>query len=285
MQIISQLTNVVSREPTVLTIGFFDGVHRGHQQVIHRVTECALQQGSQAVLVTFWPHPQRVLHPEKPKLLLTTLQEKLDLLASLGGLDMVVVMPFTAELARLTPREYLELLCTHFQLRTLIVGSDFALGHNRVGNITWLQDAGEELGFAVETFTISAGDSRISSTRIRELVAAGLLEEAPDLLGRSYTVVGTVIQGDRHSRELGFPTANVLLDPVKLLPAKGVYAVRVRLPDDERASISGAAYVGRRPKFGEGNSVPVEVHLPDIQVDLYGKKLEIEFMACLRNEP
>src|SRR5438067_11478634 len=130
MQINSQLTHVDACEPAVLTIGFFDGVHRGHQQVIRRVTEYAFHQGSQAVLVTFWPHPQRVLHPEKPKPLLTTLQEKLELLAALGGLDTAVVMPFTAELARLTPPEYLERLRTHFQFRTLIVGADFALGHN-----------------------------------------------------------------------------------------------------------------------------------------------------------
>src|SRR6266446_6835266 len=126
MQILSQLTELGSYEPAVLTIGFFDGVHRGHQQVIRRVTEYAFHQGSQAVLVTFWPHPQRVLHPEQPKPLLTTLQEKLEVLAALGGLDTVVVMPFTAELAQLTPQKYLEVLCTHFQLRVLIVGADFA---------------------------------------------------------------------------------------------------------------------------------------------------------------
>src|SRR5437867_1319434 len=117
MQIISQLTDVVSREPTVLTIGFFDGIHRGHQQLIHHVTDCALRQEARALLVTFWPHPQHVLHPERPKPLLTTLQEKLELLAGLGGLDTVLILPFTGELAQLTPREFLEVLRSHFQLR------------------------------------------------------------------------------------------------------------------------------------------------------------------------
>lgn len=284
MQILSQLTELGSYEPAVLTIGFFDGVHRGHQQVIRRVTEYAFHQGSQAVLVTFWPHPQRVLHPEKPKPLLTTLQEKLEVLAVLGGLDTVVVMPFTAELAQLTPQEYLEVLCTHFQLRVLIVGADFALGHHRAGDITWLQHAGKALGFTVETLTIVEGKSRISSTRIRELVAVGHIEEAADLLGRPYTLVGTVIRGDSHHHGLGFPTANVLLDPVKLLPANGVYAVRVQLPGDERASRPGVAYVGRRLNFREEHPPRVEVHLLDVQVDLPDQRLVTEFVARLREE-
>lgn len=284
MQIISQLTDVVPSEPAVLTIGFFDGVHRGHQQVIRHATDCAVQQGARARLLTFWPHPQRVLHPEKPKPLLTTLEEKLELLAVLGGLDTVVIMPFTAELALLTPREYLERLRSHFQLRTLIVGADFALGHNRTGNITWLQNAGKELNFTVETFTITAGDSRISSTRIRELVAAGRIEEAADLLGRPYNLVGRVIRRNRRGYKREFPTANLLLDPVKLLPANGVYAVHVRLPDDERASRLGVAYVTRRPNSREENPAHVEVHLLDVRIDLYGHKLGIEFVAWLGKE-
>ncbi len=284
MQIISQLTDVLPPEPAVLTIGFFDGVHRGHQQVIRHVIDRASQQKARAVLVTFWPHPQRVLHPGKSKPLLTTLQEKLELLAALGGLDTAVVMPFTAELARLTPREYLELLRTYFQLRTLIVGVDFALGHNRAGDITWLQHAGKELGFTVETFTITAGDSRISSTRIRQLIAAGQVEEAAGLLGRPYTMSGMVIRGKRSSHRHGFPAANLLLDAVKLLPANGVYGVRVQVPGDERASRLGRAYVGRHVEAGEGNSVLVEVHLLDIQIDLYGQHLVIEFAARLGEE-
>src|SRR6266702_3755222 len=219
MQIISQLTDVLPPEPAVLTIGFFDGVHRGHQQVIRHVIDRASQQKAEAVLVTFWPHPQHVLSPEKPKPLLTTLQEKLSLLAALGGLDTVVVMPFTAQLAQLTPWEFLELLRTHFQLRALVVGADFTFGRNRAGDIAWLQQVGKELDFTVETLTLVAGEHRISSTRIRELITAGRIEEAGDLLGRPYTLVGTVVQGKGLGRELDFPTANLLLDPVKLLPA------------------------------------------------------------------
>jgi len=236
------------------------------------------------VLVTFWPHPQHVLSPEKPKPLLTTLQEKLSLLAALGGLDTVVVMPFTAQLAQLTPWEFLELLRTHFQLRALVVGADFTFGRNRAGDIAWLQQVGKELDFTVETLTLVAGEHRISSTRIRELITAGRIEEAGDLLGRPYTLVGTVIQGKGLGRELGFPTANLLLDPVKLLPADGVYAVYAQLPGDDRPWRPAVAYVGRRPSFGEENPKVVEVHLFDVQADLYGQQLVTEFVAQLRED-
>ncbi len=284
MRIISQLSEIASYKPTVFTIGFFDGVHSGHQEVIRHVSERALQQGLQAVLVTFWPHPQSVLHPEKPKPLLTTLQEKLELLAALKGLDTVVVMPFTAQLAQLTPREYLELLRSHFQLRALVVGADFAFGHNRAGDIPWLQQAGQELDFTVETLALMAGENRISSTRIRELVAVGRIEEAADLLGRPYTVEGTVIQGEGLGRGLDFPTANLLLDPVKLLPADGVYAVYAQLPGDDRPWRPAVAYVGRVPSFGEENPSVVEVHLFDVQANLYGQQLVTEFVARLRGD-
>jgi riboflavin kinase/FMN adenylyltransferase len=278
------LTPVVSCEPAVLTIGFFDGVHRGHQHVIRHVIERASQYRARAVLVTFWPHPQHVLHSERPKPLLTTLQEKLELLATLGGLDTAVVMPFTRELARLTPREYLEVLRTHFQLRALIVGADFALGHHRAGDISWLQQAGKQGGFTVEALTLAAGNRRISSTHIRELIAVGHLEEAADLLGRPYTVVGPVSPGDSHYHKLGFPPANVLLDPMKVVPANGVYAVRVQLPGDERASRPAVAYIGRRPNSGEANPALVKVHLLDGQADLSSRQLRIEFIAWLREE-
>lgn len=284
MRIISQLTEIASYEPTVLTIGFFDGVHRGHQEVIRHVAAYALQQGLQAALVTFWPHPQHVLNPEQLKPLLTTLQEKLELLAGLEGLDMVVVMPFTAQLAQLTPWEFLELLRTHFQLRAVIVGADFAFGHHRAGDIAWLQQAGKELDFTVEALTVVAGEKRISSTRIRELITAGRVEEAATLLGRPYTVAGTVVKGKGRGRELGFPTANLSIDPVKLLPADGVYAVYVQLLGDDRPCRPAIAYVGSVPSFGAEHPRVVEVHLFDVQVDLYGQQLLAEFVAHLRED-
>ncbi len=283
-QIISQLTHVEPCEPAVLTIGFFDGVHRGHRHVIRHVIDRARQDGARAVLVTFWPHPQRVLHPEKPKPLLTTLQEKLELLVTQGGLDAIIVMPFTAELAHLTPGEYLTLLRTHVQLRTLIVGSDFAFGHHRAGNISWLQHVGKEVGFTVETLNLTTGNQRISSTRIRELIAAGQMEEAANLLGRPYTLAGTVIQGDKRCCRPGCSRANMLLDPVKLLPASGVYTIRVQLPESEQSSRLGVAYVGRCPNCGEGIPAHMEVHLLERQDDLSDQQLVIEFVNPLREE-
>jgi riboflavin kinase/FMN adenylyltransferase len=295
MQIISQLTPVVPCEPAVLTIGFFDGVHRGHQHVIRHVIERASQYNARAVLVTFWPHPQHVLHPEKPKPLLTTLQEKLELLATLGGLDTAVVMPFTRELARLTPREYLEVLRTHFQLRALIVGADFALGHHRAGDIPCLQQAGKQGGFTVEALTLAVGNRRISSNSScgessHQQHTHSRTDRCGSHRGSSTSPWSALHRGrSSHPRRQSssrawIPTANVLLDPVKVLPANGVYAVRVQLPDDERVSRPAVAYVGRRPNSGEANPALVEVHLLDVQADLSGRQLGIEFVAWLREE-
>lgn len=164
------------------------------------------------------------------------------------------------------------------------MGADFAFGRNRAGDISWLKQAGNEFGFTVEAFTVSDDESRISSTRIRELISAGRIEKAAELLGRPYKLTGTVIQGKGLGCELGFPTANVLLDPVKLLPADGVYAVRVQLPGEERALRPAIAYVGRRPSFGEENPRVVEVHLFDVQADLSGQPLVTELVAQLREE-
>jgi riboflavin kinase/FMN adenylyltransferase len=284
MQVVSQLADVTPRTPAVLTIGFFDGVHRGHQQLAHRTRELARQAGARAGLITFWPHPLAVLHPEQPLPLLMTLEEKMEQLAALGDLDLAVVMPFTPELARLSPEEYLALLGSRFDLRGLVEGSDFRFGHERVGDVTWLRRAGEAGGFAVESLAVDAGGERISSTRIRGLVDEGAVEEAAALLGRSYAVAGAVVEGDRRGRQLGFPTANLQLDPIKLVPANGVYAVRVALPGEARAQRPGVANVGVRPTFQTGSARLVEVHLLGADLALYGQRLVVEFVARLRDE-
>jgi riboflavin kinase / FMN adenylyltransferase len=283
-KIISQLTDVTSHDPTVLTIGFFDGVHLGHQQLIRQMIDFASQEKARAVLVTFWPHPRNILRPEESIPLLTTREEKLELLAGLGCLDTVIVMPFTSELAQLTPQAYLGMLNKHFKLQGLIEGEDFTFGYNRTGTMTWLRGVGKEAGFAVRTINVVANGNRISSTRIREYIASGRVEEAAELLGRPYTLTGTVIHGDRLGRQLGYPTANLHLDPMKLLPANGIYAVRVQLPGNKRDWRPGVANIGVRPTFGEGNPLLVEVHILDTQCDLYGQHLAVEFVTWLRKE-
>jgi riboflavin kinase/FMN adenylyltransferase len=284
MHVFSQLSDISRREPAVLTIGFFDGVHRGHQRLVQRTVELARQAGARAVLITFWPHPLTVLRPEQPVQLLTTLEERLALLQALGGLDAAIVMAFTPELARLSPEEYLGALRDRFALRALVEGPDFAFGRDRLGNVEWLRRASATGGFAVETLAVEADGQRISSTRIRGLIAAGAVEVAAQLLGRPYMLDGTVITGDRRGRTLGFPTANLCLDARKLVPAHGVYAVRVGLPGDESALRPGVANIGVRPTFGEGNTPLVEVHLLDTQADLYGQRMTTAFIARLREE-
>lgn len=284
MQILSRLTDVTAGTPAVLTIGFFDGVHRGHQQLVHRTHQLARQEGARAVLVTLWPHPLAVLRPEEPMALLTTLEEKLQRLAALGELDLAVVMPFTPELARVSPEEYLVMLRDRFHLRGLVEGTDFRFGHERAGDVAWLRRAGEAGGFTVETLDMDAGGERISSSRIRRLVAAGAVDEVTALLGRPYALAGAVVEGERRGRQLGFPTANLRLDPIKLLPGNGVYAVRAGLPSDAVVARPGVANVGVRPTFGEDSPRLVEVHLLDAEVTLYGQQLEVEFVARLREE-
>ncbi len=290
MQVLFQLAEVRPRLPTVLTIGFFDGVHRGHQRLVRRAADRAAQERARAVLVTFWPHPLAVLRPAEPVHLLTTLEEKLELLGALGGLDTAVVMPFTPELARLSPEEYLQALREHFALRGMVEGPDFAFGRDRAGNVAWLRRAGAAEGFAVETLQVEAGGKRISSSRIRDHIVAGQVEEAAALLGRRYTLAGTVVRGDQRGRLLGFPTANLRVDPVKLIPGNGVYAVRVRLPGADATSEEGAsgaaavANIGVRPTFGEGSPPVVEVHLLDRTIDLYEQRLVVQFVSRLREE-
>jgi riboflavin kinase/FMN adenylyltransferase len=283
MQVLFQLTEVGPRRPAVLAIGFFDGVHRGQMRLACRAVELARQEDAHAVLVTFWPHPLAVLRPAEPVQLLTTLEEKIEQLHLIAGLETTVVMPFTPELARLSPEGYLEALRERFELRALVEGPDFAFGRERTGNVAWLRRTGAAEGFAVETIQVEEGGARISSSRIRGLVRDGLVEEAAALLGRPYTLTGAVVRGDQRGRLLGFPTANLRLDPVKLIPGNGVYAVRVRLPGADDTA-TGAANIGVRPTFGEGSPPVVEVHLLDREIDLYGQQLSVQFAARIREE-
>lgn len=284
MRVYSGLAEVPAGTPAVLTIGFFDGPHRGHLAIIHRVRALANELRIAAGLVTFWPYPAVVLRPEEPVRLLATLDEKLDLLRTLGELDFVVVMPFTTALAGLGPDAYLGQLRERITLRGLVEGADFRFGRDRAGDVAWLRRAGAAAGFVVEALEVEAGGERISSTRVRSLVAAGAVAEAADLLGRPYTLAGAVIHGDARGRTLGFPTANLRLDPIRLLPGNGIYAVRAGLPGEPVAARPSVASVGVRPTIAEGGARLVEVHLLDADLDLYGQRLEAAFVAWLRDE-
>ncbi|HEY7358880.1 MAG TPA: bifunctional riboflavin kinase/FAD synthetase [Ktedonobacterales bacterium] len=281
MQVIRDITTLTPDTPVALTVGVFDGIHLGHQHLIRQTAQAATALGGKAGMITFWPHPLEVLYPERQVSYLTMLEEKLDLLAALGTLDLVVVVPFTPKLAQTSASGFVDLLTSHLALRVLVEGADFVFGHNREGNMAYLRAYGETHGFAVQTVDLQVADhQRISSTTIRALLADGQVGAAMKLLGRPYSARGRVIYGDQRGRLMGFPTANLKIDPQKILPADGVYAARVRV---DNTIYHGAANIGVRPTV-DGTKHLTEVHVLDVERDFYGKELELQFIARLRGE-
>ena len=269
----------------VLTVGNFDGVHVGHRAILDTVVDRARVLEGEAVVHTFEPHPRKVLRPEKAPRLLTTLEQKLELLEA-AGIDAVVVETFTPEYAR-TPADAFIRENLHGRIAPLevYVGYDFHFGHDREGSMRLLTELGPRLGFAVTIIpevTVDAGD--VNSTRIRALLAEAEVARANQMLGRSYTVRGRVAQGEQRGRGLGFPTAN--LDPEnEVLPAPGVYAGRVHVIDEPGGrGHAGVTNVGTRPTFEDAGRVVVEAHLIDFEGDLYGRRLEVSFEHHLRPE-
>ena len=281
MQVIRDLAALTPDAPYALTAGVFDGIHRGHQHLIQQTAQAAAALGGKAGMITFWPHPLEVLHPEQQVRYLTMLEEKLDLLAGLGNLDVVVVMPFAPGLAMTSAGDFIDLLMQHLALRVLVEGADFVFGHNREGNMSFLTAYGQTHGFAVQTVDLQRdAHHRISSTHIRTVLAEGQVETAEILLGRPCSARGLVVKGDQRGRLLGFPTANLAIDEQKILPADGVYAVRAQVED---RFYPGVTNIGVRPTV-DGTKHLTEVHLLDAQQDLYGKELEVRFIARLREE-
>ncbi len=269
-----------------LTVGNFDGLHVGHRSIIDTVIGRARALGGPAVAYTFEPHPRRVLRPEQSPRLLTTLEQKLELLAG-SGLDMTIVEPFTLDFAR-QPAEGFVRRILHERIgpAEVYVGYDFRYGRDRQGSMRTLTEMGPHLGFSVTIIPeVKLGERDVNSTRIRGLLAEGEVSEAAVLLGRPYAVRGRVIEGDRRGRTLGFPTMN--LDPEnEILPASGVYAGRVRFleGDGSREEIPAVTNVGRRPTFKEGEEVLAEAHLIDREVEAYGRRIELCFEHQLRGE-
>ncbi|MGH2517538.1 MAG: bifunctional riboflavin kinase/FAD synthetase [Ktedonobacterales bacterium] len=270
--------------PAALTLGVFDGVHAGHRRLVARAAELAVAQGIHAVAVTFWPHPASTLRPADAPPLLTSLETRLALLAELGGLDAVVVQPFTPELAALEPEAYLDHLQRWCEPRVFVEGPDFALGRDRTGSLPYLREAGARRGFTVESVAVVEDGERISSSRVRNLLLEGRVEDVARLLARRYTLVGEVVEGDRRGRLLGFPTANLRVAANAALPANGVYAVRVRLPGESGAHHPAVANLGVRPTFGGEPRRLLEVHMLGVAMDLYGLELGVEWVARLREE-
>lgn len=283
-------TNAVGRALTrpVLTVGNFDGIHLGHRAILETVVARARALSGRAVVHTFEPHPRKVLQPERAPRLLTTLEQKLELLDA-AGVDAVIVEPFTLEFAK-TPADVFirEVLHERIAPVEVYVGYDFHFGRDREGSMRMLTEMGPRLGFAVTIIpevTVDAGD--VNSTRIRELLESAQVEKANEMLGRSYSVRGAVITGEQRGRELGFPTANLEAEN-EVLPAPGVYAGRACLLDagdpDAGASWLAVTNVGTRPTFEDAGRILAEAHLADFEGDLYGRQIEVSFDRHLRAE-
>lgn len=269
---------------SVATIGFFDGVHRGHQFLISHVVQTAREEGRQSMIITFDQHPREVLHADYQPRLLTTLQEKLYLLER-TGVDVVAVVHFDAALSRLSAREFMhDLLLERLHVVKLFIGYDHRFGHNRAEGFADYVAYGREMGMeVVQNPVFELEGVNVSSTICRRHVAAGEMEAASCCLGHPYMMGGRVVAGFQEGRKLGFPTANIqLADPRRLVPASGVYAVRVKIGDEETWRL-GMMNIGTRPTFG-GEKVSLEVHIFDFAGDLYGQEVEVAFLRRVREE-
>jgi riboflavin kinase/FMN adenylyltransferase len=287
MRIVRGLAGVDAGTYVVLTVGVFDGVHRGHQQLIEQVRQRAQALDCVSAVITFDPHPRAVLTPGNPVPYLTTLDAKIVLLDR-AGVELLIIITFTREMADMPAATFMQLICDYLSIKELMVGPDFALGCQREGTLPLLEQVGEQLGFGVRSVMPLLVDGHmVSSTRIRKALAQGDVREAARLLGRPYTLYGEVVLGARRGQDLGFPTANlsrndsgVALGRGQVLPDDGVYATYALLGDEHLPSVSN---VGVRPSFDNGERL-VEAHILDFDRDIYGEALGVEFIERLRDE-
>ena len=265
----------------VLALGNFDGVHRGHRKILERLQRVASERGASSVVMTFDPHPPRVVRPDKAPSLLMTKAQKLEALAD-AGVHGAAIVRFTPELSRWAPETFVRtVLVDWLHVVEVWVGANFLFGHDRSGNFSRLRTLGAHYGFKVEKIDpVRYKDFVVSSTRIRRLVSEGRVDEAGALLGRQYAIDGTVVRGDRRGRTLGFPTANLCTDN-ELLPPHGVYATTTRVGHVVRPSITN---IGTRPTVDASGRTSIETHIFDLDRDLYGASLRVSFVQRLRDE-
>jgi riboflavin kinase/FMN adenylyltransferase len=283
MKIYEGLAGFKPVKNAVVTSGTFDGVHLGHQKILNRIREIARSIQGETVLITFWPHPRLVLHPEEHKLrLLSTFEEKTKLLRQLG-IDHLITIPFTQEFSQLTSEEFIrKVLIESLETKKLVIGYDHRFGKNREGSFDYLKANSSEFGFDLEEISRQdVEDIGVSSTKIRKSLESGDVKTAMTYLGRPYELNGIVIKGQQIGRSIGFPTANIHIpNDYKLIPKDGVYAVV--------ASVDGCIYkamlnIGNRPTV-DGTKRTVEAHLFDFQGDLYNKQITVYFREFIREE-
>jgi len=281
MQVFHNLTIPIIQSPTVLTIGAFDGVHLGHQQLIRSVVESARDKGHCAALVTFFPLPSVVLGRAAP-FYLTSNEEKLAQLERLG-LDEVVIVEFTPETAQIRAAQFVNLLVENLRMREMWIGHDFALGYKREGNAEFLRAMGAARGYTVHSFEPVMLDGQpVSSSRIRDALRAGDIRQANACLGRPFQLSGVVVQGAQRGRNLGVPTANLSVWAEHAVPANGIYACRAHV-GGATAWRNAVTNIGTRPTFDNGVRT-IEAHLLDFDADLYGQTMALDFIAYQRPE-
>lgn len=272
----------------VVTIGTFDGVHIGHQKIISRLQEVAAQNSGETVILTFFPHPRMILHPDDQNIkLISTLNEKAERLAELG-IDHLIITPFTRDFSNLSPEEYInEILVKKIGTKQIVIGYDHRFGKDRKGGLEELQHYASDFGFEVEEIPEQdINDVAVSSTKIRNAILSGDVRTAQDFLGYPFQLTGKVIKGDQIGRKLGFPTANLFIEEnYKLIPSDGIYAVRLEFMDDSMKNehATGMAYIGHRPTIN-GMSRNIEVNIFDFDKEIYGQIIRVRFLEYLRDD-
>lgn len=281
MRVFRNLNNLPTFKNAVITIGTYDGVHIGHQSILKRINDLAKDMEGESILVTFHPHPRMIVN-DKRVLLLSTLEEKCDLLANYG-VDNVVVVPFTRAFSQQSPQTYIEdFLVKNFQPKKIVIGYNHRFGKNRAGDLQLLRKMGETFDFEVEEISKQlVEDNSVSSTEIRKALEKGDVDRAVNLLGHPYFLQGIVVKGNQLGRKIGFPTANLSVDSeYKLIPENGVYGVKVKVREQW---YKGMLNIGLRPTVA-GNSKTIEVNIFDFEEDIYGETIVLDFQQRIRSE-
>lgn len=283
MNVYRHIDEFSSKRNVVLTTGIFDGVHLGHKKIIDQVVQMAQKINGESVLLTFFPHPRMVLYPESNDLkLLNTIDERLELLRQ-TGIDHLIIHPFSMEFSRITSLDFVrDILVNKLNTKKLVIGYDHHFGKNREGSFEHLKEYGPLYGFEVEEIPAQEIQQiNISSTKIRKSLLIGEIQAANQFLGYHYFINGTVVEGSKVGRQIGFPTANIEVDEdYKLIPANGVYAVKIKIEDN---NYSGMLNIGTRPTIKEGD-VTIEVNIFNFNQEIYNKPIRIEFFEKIRNE-
>ena len=281
MKIINGIEEISKSERLVLTMGMFDGVHKGHQTIIEKLNEIACIENGNSALLTFYPHPRMVLQPDSDFKLLTTLEEKIELLKDYG-LDYLIIQPFDFEFSRISPVSFVrDTLVNQLNIHTLVVGHDHHFGRNRSGDFAQLQELADLYHFkTLQLSAILEDEKPISSTKIREALCSGNIPYVNEALNHSYCISGEVIHGDKIGRTLGFPTINLKLNSDKLIPKDGVYGVDLMI---NNKSFIGLMNIGVRPTI-EGKNQRIEIYILDFNDCLYGESVSVNILCRIRNE-